>query len=204
MVRSQSKSKSIFAPAFLGALTVFIPCGTTQAMMALSIGSGKPLMGAAILLAFILGTTPLFFILGYFATKLGDKYQKRFMRIAAVTLVVLAIFNLKNTLNLTGINLSKPADSVGREVSENPTIEFYLNGYDPQSVNVKAGSNVNLTLKNVAGGGCIQSFVIPKLGIQKIVQLGSTEVVQFKAPSEKGQISFMCGMGMYRGVINVI
>lgn len=204
MVRNQSKSNSIFAPAFLGALTVFIPCGTTQAMMALSIGSGKPLMGAAILFAFILGTTPLFFILGYFATRLGEKYQKRFMRVAAVTLILLAVFNFKNTLNLTGVNLNKSAVSADKEVAENPTIEFYLNGYDPQSINVKAGADVNLTLKNVAGGGCIQSFVIPKLGIQKIVRQGSTEVVQFKAPTQKGQISFMCGMGMYRGVINVI
>src|SRR5581483_357219 len=37
LVRNQSKSKNIFAPALLGAFTVFIPCGTTQAMLALAI-----------------------------------------------------------------------------------------------------------------------------------------------------------------------
>ena len=31
LVRRQSKSSSFFAPALLGAFTVFIPCGTTQA-----------------------------------------------------------------------------------------------------------------------------------------------------------------------------
>src|SRR5581483_747613 len=71
LVRNQSKSKSIFAPAILGAFTIFIPCGTTQAMMALSIATGKPLFGASFMFAFILGTSPVFFILGYFATKLG-------------------------------------------------------------------------------------------------------------------------------------
>ncbi|MDO8489635.1 MAG: sulfite exporter TauE/SafE family protein, partial [Candidatus Omnitrophota bacterium] len=36
MVRNQSKSKDIFAPALLGAMTIFIPCGTTLAMEALA------------------------------------------------------------------------------------------------------------------------------------------------------------------------
>src|SRR3990167_11060751 len=37
LVRNQSKSKDLFAPALLGAMTVFIPCGTTLAMEALAI-----------------------------------------------------------------------------------------------------------------------------------------------------------------------
>ncbi len=207
-IRNQSKSKSIFAPAILGAFTIFIPCGTTQAMMALAIGSGKPFLGAAILFAFILGTTPLFFILGYFATKLGDVYQKKFMKIAAIALILLAIFNLRNTLSLAGINLNLSSNQSPTnnqtETIDNPTIEFTSTGYTPKTINVKAGSNVTLNLRNTNGAGCIQSFVIPKLGIQKVVSVGSSENIQFTAPNEKGQIAFMCGMGMYRGVINVI
>lgn len=207
-IRNQSKSKSVFAPAFLGALTIFIPCGTTQAMMALAIGSGKPFLGAAILFAFILGTTPLFFILGFFAAKLGETYQKNFMKIAAITLIILAFFNLRNTLSLAGVNInlvpSQKATEPTSTVTDNPVIEFLQNGYSPASVTVKAGSNVKLTLKNTSGSGCIQSFVIPKLGVQKVVQVGTTQEVDFTAPSGKGQIAFMCGMGMYRGVINVI
>ncbi len=208
-IRNQSKSKSIFAPAILGAFTIFIPCGTTQAMMALAIGSGKPIMGAAILFAFILGTTPLFFILGYFATKLGDIYQRKFMKIAAIALILLAIFNLRNTLGLAGINLNinfgqTQTNTNTGDVTNNPTIEFTSTGYTPQNITVKSGSNVTLTLKNSTGTGCIQSFVIPKLGLNKIVQVGTTQQIAFIAPSDKGAITFMCGMGMYRGVINII
>src|SRR5882724_12111998 len=72
LVRKQSKRSDLFAPILLGAFTVFIPCGITQAMMALSIASGKPLTGAAILFAFILGTSPVFFLLGYFTMRAGD------------------------------------------------------------------------------------------------------------------------------------
>src|SRR5579883_1814316 len=46
LVRKQSKSKNLFAPAILGAFTIFIPCGTTQAMMALAVATGNPLLGA--------------------------------------------------------------------------------------------------------------------------------------------------------------
>ncbi len=205
-IQSQTKSKSIFAPAILGAFTVFIPCGTTQAMMALSIGSGSPIFGALIMFAFILGTTPLFFILGFFATKLGEVYQRRFMKIAAIVLILLAIFNLKNILNLANINLSlgRSSETTNQEVTQNPTIEFFETSYSPTSINVKAGSEVKLTLKNISGNGCIQSFVIPKLNLQKIVRVGTSETLTFKAPNEKGQIAFMCSMGMYRGIINVI
>lgn len=207
-LRNQSKSKSVFAPAILGALTIFIPCGTTQAMMALAIGSGKPLLGALIMFAFILGTSPLFFILGFFATKLGDTYQQRFMKIAAIVLILLAIFNLKNTLTLAGINLnlnlSSNVGGTNETATQNPTIEFTSSGYSPRLITVKAGSVVNLTLSNTSGAGCIQSFVIPKLKIQKIVTVGSKETVQFTAPADKGEIPFMCGMGMYTGKIKII
>jgi plastocyanin domain-containing protein len=69
---------------------------------------------------------------------------------------------------------------------------------------VKKGSQVSLHLKNSGGGGCIQAFTIPSLGIQKIVPIGSTETIRFTAPSQPGELTFMCSMGMYRGVINVI
>src|SRR5260221_2803162 len=105
-MRNESKLKGIFAPAILGAFTIFNRYGTTQAMMAHAISSGKPFLGAAILFAFILGTTPLFFILGYFATKLGDTYQKKFLKVAAIALILLAFFNLRNVLGLAGINLN--------------------------------------------------------------------------------------------------
>jgi len=72
MVRNQSKSADIFAPGILGAMTIFIPCGTTLAMEALAISSGSALQGALILTSFVLGTSPIFFGLGYITAKLSD------------------------------------------------------------------------------------------------------------------------------------
>ena len=220
LVRKQSKSKELFAPAILGAFTIFIPCGTTQAMMALAIASGNPLLGAAILFAFVLGTSPLFFILGYFATALGDILQKRFMKIAATVLIILAIFNLNNAVALAGSTVT--LDSLGRQAycfllvcstaSNTPSAETVSEatitigsiGYIPNNITVKRGANITLHLVNKDGSSCIQAFTIPSLGIQKVVPVGSSDTIQFTAPQAAGQIPFMCSMGMFRGVINVI
>lgn len=221
MVRNQSKSSDVFGPAVLGAFTVFIPCGATQAMMALAIASGNPLSGAAILFAFVLGTSPLFFIVGYMATKLGDAMQKRFMKVAAYALILLAVFNINNSLALTGSNLTLEnlwsgfyctvsfcdkdfgASNAQAAVSD-ATITIDNKGYSPNNITVKAGSEVTLRLINNGGGGCAQAFTIPKYNIQKIVTTGNSDTVTFTAPNEPGPLAFMCSMGMFRGTINVI
>lgn len=214
MVRNQSKSKSLFAPALLGAFTVFIPCGITQAMMALAIGSGSPFLGAAILFAFVLGTSPLFFILGYFATRLGESMHKKFMKVAAVALILLAVFNLNNVLALTGSSwtlngIFKQTKNVETSVSQeapsqNVVIDIQASGYNPNVVTVKAGSNVSFKIKNDGVYTCASAFTIPYFNYQKVVQAGNTETIALKMPDKPTKIPFMCSMGMYRGVINVI
>ena len=224
LIRKQSKSKDIFAPALLGTFTVFIPCGTTQAMMALAVASGNPILGGAILFVYVLGTSPVFFILGYFATKLGDRLHQQFMRFAAYAIILLAVFNINNSIALLGSSVT--IDSVlktgycivtfcsdssafasgqvrGLAVSE-ATIAIQSTGYSPNNLTVKAGSNITLHLVNNGGGGCTQAFTIPSLGIQKVVPVGSSDTVVFTAPTSQTEIAFMCGMGMYRGRIKVI
>lgn len=220
LVRKQSKSQDIFAPAILGAFTIFIPCGVTQAMMALSIASGNALTGAAILFAFVLGTSPIFFVLGYFATKLGDMFQQKFMKLLAFAIIFLAIFNLDNAIALSGSNLTfgnlgkgiwcTVAFCEGQNVqakgpvTNEATIYITNGGYSPNEINIKAGSNATVYLKNEGGGGCAQAFTVPALGIQKLVSAGQTDSFTFKAPDSPEDIIFMCSMGMYRGVIHVL
>lgn len=221
LVRKQSKSKDVFAPGLLGAFTVFIPCGTTQAMMALAIASGKPLLGGAILFAFILGTMPVFFLLGYFATRLGETLHQKFMKFAAFAIILLAVFNINNAIALTGSGLTlenllkgiactaslcndtSVVQAAGTAVNE-ATITIGAAGYNPNNLTVKAGSQVTLHLTNSGGQGCTQAFTIPSLGIQRVVPLGASDTIAFTAPNQPGQLPFMCSMGMYRGVIEVI
>ena len=95
-IRRRSKAKdSALTPLFLGALTVFIPCGVTQSMMALAIASGSPVTGAVIMFAFTLGASPVFFALTYLATALGSLAEKYFTRIAAVALLLFGVITLE-------------------------------------------------------------------------------------------------------------
>ena len=43
--RTSKNGTSLFNPLFLGAMTVLIPCGVTQAMMAVALGTGRPAAG---------------------------------------------------------------------------------------------------------------------------------------------------------------
>jgi sulfite exporter TauE/SafE len=109
-------------PIFLGALTVLIPCGVTQAMMAVAMGSGSPLAGAMIMFAFILGTSPVFFGVAYMATRLGQRLETGFMRFVAVVLLVLGLISINSGLTLMGspyaasnIRLALQGDSASGE-----------------------------------------------------------------------------------------
>ncbi len=213
IVRNKAKSADIFTPALLGLMTIFIPCGTTQAMMALAISTGSSLVGALIMFSFVLGTIPLFFILGYTANSLSAKWQKNFYRVAAVLIIGLSLFSIQGAIALSGSTwgFSNLTNSISNKniddqviAEDKITININSNGYEPNSVNVKAGALITLTLKNNNAYSCAQAFTIPKLGIEKLVGPGKQEVIQFQAPDDAGKIAFTCSMGMYRGVINVI
>jgi uncharacterized protein len=100
--RTAKAGDNTVTPLFLGALTVLIPCGVTQAMMAVAMGSGSPMQGAAIMFAFILGTSPVFFAVAYLATRLGAKLESNFMRLVAVVVLALGFVSVDASLTLMG------------------------------------------------------------------------------------------------------
>ncbi len=101
-----SKESTLAAPIFLGFLTVLIPCGVTQAMMAVALGTANPVEGAALMFAFTLGTSPVFFAVAYFTTQLGAKLEKHFKRIVAVVVLLLAMVSINSGLTLAGSPLA--------------------------------------------------------------------------------------------------
>jgi len=220
-LRRTAKTGGRFAPAVLGAATVFIPCGTTQAMMALAVASGNPVWGALILAVFVLGTSPLFFLLGLTITKLGEVARINFTKIAAVTVMAAALFSLNSAVVLAGspvtaqkvwANIScefsfcKKDDLIsGQKTPANElTITFLSNRYEVDNPVVKAGSNVRINLVNKGGFGCIQSLNFPALGIAKIVPPGSTDSINIKVPDKAGKLAYSCSMGMYTGELTII
>lgn len=119
-IRRTAKGTDPVTPLFLGALTVFIPCGVTQAMMAAAIGTGNMAMGAALMAAFILGTSPVFFAVAYFAAQLGKRLEGLFMRFVAVVVLVLGLLTIESGLNLIGSPVSFAALTRGLHTQAQP------------------------------------------------------------------------------------
>ena len=114
-IRRRSKNgTSLVTPLFMGTLTIFLPCGVTQAAMAAALGTGSAMQGAALMFAFVLGTFPLFFSVSYFATRIGATMEKYFTRIIAVTMLLLALVSVDFALNLLGSPISFSRTLVSR------------------------------------------------------------------------------------------
>lgn len=222
LVRNQSKSKDLFAPAFLGALTIFIPCGTTLAIEALAISSGSPFLGAAIMGVFVLGTSPLFFGLGFLTTVLGDAFRTKFLKIAAVGVLYLGITSLNGALVLAGspVNLQTIADNSPIQIDfsggvseqedepelsngvQEINVAVLPGGYSPNYVKLKTGTPVKLILTSGGQLGCASQFRIPSLGISRNLGRNETATVEF-TPRQKGKIIGTCSMGMFYMVMEV-
>jgi plastocyanin domain-containing protein len=103
------------------------------------------------------------------------------------------------------IGAQEPSANFAPATVSEVTITISPRSYSPKSFAVKAGSVVTVNLVNTSDSqSCTQSFTIPKLKIQKVVTMGNSSTFTFTAPTSPGPVAFMCGMGMYRGVINVL
>lgn len=218
-VRNQSKSKDIFAPGILGLMTIFIPCGTTIGMEALAISSANAITGAAVMLAFVLGTVPVFLGLGVITSVLGDAFKSNFVKIAAILVILLGLTSIKGALVAFGfgvpsfnsvVKVFTVNDSDVRgggsnaPINQNPTIEVRSSGYNPSYVRVKKGEPVTITIVGKDAYSCAIAFRLPTLGMGvNLKGPNDVEKITF-TPTQTGQIPFNCSMGMYRGVIEVL
>lgn len=219
-VRNQSKSKDIYAPALLGFMTIFIPCGTTIAMEALAISSASAIVGASIMFAFILGTIPVFFGLGFLSSILGDAFRTKFLKLAAVLVIFLGIMSINGALVAFGFPIN--LNSIGRSIvgivkvnknsnqnmspviNQNPVIVITSSGYSPNIITVKKGVPVTIKLVGKDAYSCASAFRIPSLGIAiNLKSANDVQIVKF-TPINSGEIPFTCTMGMYSGIIKVI
>jgi sulfite exporter TauE/SafE len=216
-IRRTAKGTDTFTPLFLGALTVFIPCGVTQAMMATALGTGSIAMGAALMFAFTLGTSPVFFIIAYLTTELGSRLEKLFMRFVAVVVLILGLVTMNGGLNILGSplslqNLSRnllPSNSGSVPVAESPQsfaegeVVLYVQneGYFPQTLSAPAGKDFALNLVTDKTYSCARDFVIPALDYYELLPDTGTVQVNIPAQQKGSTLFFTCSMGMYTGQI---
>jgi sulfite exporter TauE/SafE len=207
-------STDFFTPIALGFLTIFIPCGVTQAMMATAMGVGNPLQGAALMFAFTLGTSPVFFAVTYGLLRVGANFERRFTQIAAVLILILGYLSVRSGWKLAGgfsfpsfgaqINAAPAAALVSVIGEQTISIQALNYGYEPRAWQAQAGVPVKLDLVTNNTTGCTRAFVIPQFGFQQILPPSGTISLRIPAQPAGSVIQFTCGMGMYGGFIEFI
>lgn len=218
-MKNQAKSASFVTPALLGLMTILIPCGVTQAMMVLAVGTGSAILGALILFAFTLGTSPVFFTLGVAASHLMKK--KAFVYISSFVIAILGITSINSGQILRGsshtiqnyysafTSIFRPSASAAGTVagvqngSQEVTVNVSSNGYTSNANTLKAGVPVRMKLVTNNTVGCARAFNIPSMGITKILAATGTEEIVF-TPTKTGRLTATCSMGMYTINFNVI
>ncbi len=226
LVKNPQFGTTLFAPIVFGLLTVFIPCGVTQAMAILAVTSGSALAGALTMGAFVAGTIPVFALIGIGTARLGEVWRRDFLRLAALALIYLAASSLNGILKVLDspyslerlgprlVHLLPPYDrspTRGADPAvtvddgvQKVTIEITNSGYTPKYFRVKAGMPVELTLATEGGVySCATSFTFKAFDIYEVLKPVDSKVHRF-TPTKKGIFTFSCSMGMYSGTMEVI
>jgi len=87
-----------------------------------------------------------------------------------------------------------PADAVGIRITQR--------GYEPARLEFPANRPVTLAFTRDESPNCGAEVVFPALGIRRAIPLGETVLVELPA-QPKSELSFSCGMGMFRGMLMV-
>lgn len=217
LVQNSTKHQGIFAPALLGLLTIFIPCGVTQAMEVVAISSGNAWAGAAIMFIFVLGTSPLFGILGIATARFSDRWRARFLKITALVLIFMSLYSVNGLLQVLDapITYQKIASAISNPtsrqvnnvvyngVTQKVEINILNSGYSPSYFMVKKNIPVELILTTENVYSCAAAFSFRAFGIFEVLKPTDQRTFTF-TPNKNGKYTFSCSMGMYSGVMEVI
>ncbi len=214
LVHNSTKNQQMFAPALLGVLTIFIPCGVTQAMEVIAMSTGSPWAGAVIMFTFVLGTSPLFAALGIATAKFTDNWRRKFLKITAVALILMSLYSFNGVLQVIDApitfqkitssfrsNTSIAADYEGD--NQKITLTVLNSGYTPAYFSVKKDVPVELTLETKGVYTCAAAFVFKEYKIFQVLNPTDQKTFTF-TPTKKGKYTFSCSMGMYSGIMEVI
>ncbi len=210
-IANLSESNHPAAPFTLGAFTFFLPCGFTQSLQLAALASGSFLTGSLTMFVFALGTLPSLLGISAISSAARGNFSRIFLRFSGALVLLLAVFNLNSGFALTGIDLSSAFAGGNQQAGSAPSIRGGVqevsmavtrSGYSPSNLTIKAGIPVRWKVDGTSAAGCTSIMTIPSLNISQALRSGEN-IIEFTAPN-KGQLAFMCSMGMVRGSFTVI
>lgn len=217
----ESKFTGRYAPALMGALTFFLPCGFTITTQALALASGSPIQGSLIMGLFALGTVPGLLAIGISSVKFyaNPKISNQFSTIAGLLVLFFAIFNINNQLavlnlpNVSDIFAANPASvtsvSAGDLIPMVNGVQIIKMsassaGYSPNRFKIRANTPTRWEITASSISGCTNAVMSRSLFDGQIDLVdGTTSVKEFTSP-QPGVYKFSCWMGMVSGVMEVV
>ncbi|OHD17257.1 MAG: heavy metal transporter [Spirochaetes bacterium GWD1_27_9] len=201
------KNMSKHGPFYVGLLNGLLPCGPLQTMQIYALGTGSIIKGALSMLFFSIGTVPLMFGFGFFATFLNKKFSNILMRVSAILVIVLGVIMLNRGLSFSGIstiNISTEKTGIAKINGNEQFVQTVLKPNNYQPIIVQKGIKVKWTIKAEKQdiNSCNESMIVPNYNIQHAFKEGDN-VVEFM-PDKEGTFAFSCWMGMITSNIKVV
>jgi hypothetical protein len=162
---------------------------------------------------FVLGTGPLFAVLGYVARKAATAWRGRLAAVTGLVVLAMGLYTLNGGLELAGSPLAAsrivgfsepPADTTAASIvdgRQTVTITASTGAYSPGNVQVKSGVPTTLVVKSDGAQGCVRSFVIRDQ--QSILPVNGATRIDLGV-LRPGRLDYACGMGMYTGFLTIV
>ncbi len=204
-IKHEAKEYSHKSAIIGGALTFFLPCGFTQAMQLYAISTGSFVQGALIMSLFALGTAPGLLSIGGLSSAFKGAKARLFFATAGLAVILLGIFNISNA---SLIVFPPKAEKLGVESSPSNQQAIVGNiqevrmtqggsGYTPNQFTVKKGNTVRWIINSTNQYTCAAYISMPTYNIAQPLKAGEN-IIEF-IPTQAGEVTFTCSMGMYRG-----
>lgn len=216
---SKENNQNRFAPAMIGALTFFFPCGFTIVAQGLALASGSFINGALIMGTFALGTLPVLVLISLTSVHAGSRPALRanFNKIAGLIVVIFALYNFNAQLNVIGlpsISDLHTSDAQTAEYSDkfSDAVDMQFQvikmnasalGYSPNYFKVRAGIPVRWEISDIGASGCTNGIIADGIIDGQVNLLPGLNVAEFIPPAP-GKYKFSCWMGMATGIIEVV
>ncbi len=220
-IHALSQSQSASAPMILGALTFFLPCGFTQSMQLLALGSGSFMAGGMLMLVFALGTLPSLLGISVLSSVLEGRSARWFLQFSGAVVLLLGVLNLQSGLLLMGYDTSRmlpwktPVESA--QASDDPYVtidaqgrqimSMYVTdtGYSPSNFTIRPGMETWVyAIAENGVSGCASFLVDSTHNLQTPIKKGGNWLGPIATLEPKTDFVLTCSMGMLRANVHVM
>lgn len=221
LVRTRQRTSNPFVFGLLNGM--MIACGPLQAMYIMAAGTENPVEGAKLLAVFALGTLPVMFAFGTFASIITVNMRRYMIKLSGFIIILLGVVMLNRCLMIygTGYDVNSLLSRISGEIKTNfmswqigrsdaaPIQQGYQiiymeaekHAYRPDEFTLRYGVPVKWIINVKALSECNKTIIIPSLH-KTIALKPGLQIVEF-TPKQSGVVSWSCHMGMLPGTFIV-